>query len=1284
MKILFLALVSPLAIFATPEWSAFSHHAEITFPGYAGTTTLTNFPALIRLADGVGGFSYASCCGEKGGDVRFASVGGEELPSSVMSWDVNGTSEFYVKIPELVAGTKILVFWGNASAPAREALATPFDPDTYTLSWSFEEEGGVVAIDGTRQSRYGAGEGATCAGIVGSAIGFDASSSQWVRAPLSVSQELKTVTNFTFEGWAKWDAAPSTVALIFGNTSANWNRGTGFGLMTTGKLGVRDGDGSSFLSAEPTTPAIGTWHHLMIARDPLTKICTAFVDGVQVWEITNKSAAWKQSDDYYFSVAHGVISGWTGYFTGSVDEVRAQSVCRNGDYAAAVYANVVEYSDFIAIANADGEAAPVASSTVRQFPVTISAGANGSVSLPLADALYDEGTVVEVTATPASDDYAFYAWEGNCPTLQVFSVSLKLPVDCARSVTAIFAPACHVSAADGNDATADGSSALPYASIEAAVNAVNATGSFPAVVLVGDGEYTLSYSSPTAKPSGCDGSITGFAVALANRIALRSVNGAASTGINCARNSTYGAILLTDPGAIVDGFAITNAALTGNNWNIRGGWFYSAGGHVQNCFLGNSTFKDNCSCGALLAKGWMQRCTIANVALSSGSSNYGGPLRSTGGLIDSCVFSNNTHRAGIRLGAAFVRNCLFAGNSNPDANSGRSGGAVYCEGQTVFENCTFMNNTAAGYGGAIYGDSVVVNCAFGGNSTAQAANGMDFYNKVRLAYSLSAYTTTVDGNVVGTPTVADAAAGDYASTGVSATRNVGLATSWLYEPGRTDIAGNGRVNESLPDIGAFEYVSNGQEELAVMVSASAYTGTDTLAVNFSATVVGAGAGGVTYAWDFGDGTTSTAATPSHTYDAAGYYTVSLTVTDVDDNTRTASFDDGANLIKVMPSTCYVRAVGESTPVEPYATPGTAANDVYSAFLLSPTKIDIGEGDIPIGESFSVETALEIRGKGPDATRVNMSNKTITLSAVGATVADLTLRNSYRNNEWNVGMVNLCAAGTILTNCVVRDGRNPNAGLVRLTSSGKVVDCTITGGSAHCAGAGGILIEQDCGASVERCLVTNNVSSVNVGANNLEIRGAGIWVRHTGGGSGDVPVVRNCLVARNCGVSTAVSYRGHYGAGICAEAAIIIENCTIVSNVIDRSDYATGLYVSTSSAFVTNTVFWGNFAGDAEGALRESDVGGVAGATFSHSLAPEFATAAASDWTLDACASGDPLFKDFDGGDYTFRGSSPLANAGARLGWMEDATDLAGNIRLLGKPDIGCYECVAAGLSILVR
>ena len=38
-------------------------------------------------------------------------------------------------------------------------------------------------------------------------------------------------------------------------------------------------------------------------------------------------------------------------------------------------------------------------------------------------------------------------------------------------------------------------------------------------------------------------------------------------------------------------------------------------------------------------------------------------------------------------------------------------------------------------------------------------------------------------------------------------------------------------------------------------------------------------GALTYAWSFGDGTTGSGATPTHTYGAAGVYTVVLTVTD---------------------------------------------------------------------------------------------------------------------------------------------------------------------------------------------------------------------------------------------------------------------------------------------------------------------------------------------------------------------------------------------------------------------
>jgi PKD repeat protein len=59
-----------------------------------------------------------------------------------------------------------------------------------------------------------------------------------------------------------------------------------------------------------------------------------------------------------------------------------------------------------------------------------------------------------------------------------------------------------------------------------------------------------------------------------------------------------------------------------------------------------------------------------------------------------------------------------------------------------------------------------------------------------------------------------------------------------------------------------------------------YSGTEGVAVQFSsAGSVDPDGTIVTYAWDFGDGSTSAAANPSHTYVGASTYTVTLTVTD---------------------------------------------------------------------------------------------------------------------------------------------------------------------------------------------------------------------------------------------------------------------------------------------------------------------------------------------------------------------------------------------------------------------
>lgn len=75
--------------------------------------------------------------------------------------------------------------------------------------------------------------------------------------------------------------------------------------------------------------------------------------------------------------------------------------------------------------------------------------------------------------------------------------------------------------------------------------------------------------------------------------------------------------------------------------------------------------------------------------------------------------------------------------------------------------------------------------------------------------------------------------------------------------------------------------TGGANNLAPLAQANGpYTGSTTNAVNFSSSGSVDTDGSIsTYNWDFGDGSTSSSANPSHTYSAADTYNVSLTVTD---------------------------------------------------------------------------------------------------------------------------------------------------------------------------------------------------------------------------------------------------------------------------------------------------------------------------------------------------------------------------------------------------------------------
>lgn len=122
--------------------SGFVAKVPVTVSGYSGKSALTNFPVLVRLSTAIPGFTYSDFRGANGSDLRFADTNGVELAYEIDTWDTNGTSLVWVRIPALVSNTVINAYYGNA-APAA-ALSTTNVWENYIGVWHF----GAVGTSG--------------------------------------------------------------------------------------------------------------------------------------------------------------------------------------------------------------------------------------------------------------------------------------------------------------------------------------------------------------------------------------------------------------------------------------------------------------------------------------------------------------------------------------------------------------------------------------------------------------------------------------------------------------------------------------------------------------------------------------------------------------------------------------------------------------------------------------------------------------------------------------------------------------------------------------------------------------------------------------------------------------------------------------------------------------------------------------------------------------------------------------------------------------------------------
>ena len=222
--------------------------------------------------------------------------------------------------------------------------------------------------------------------------------------------------------------------------------------------------------------------------------------------------------------------------------------------------------------------------------------------------------------------------------------------------------------------------------------------------------------------------------------------------VRCAKLSETDADSSTN--TLVRGFTLRNG---------RGG---SRNGTLEDCVICDNDAKSDHGGGAYY--GTLRRCIVRNNAGSVG----GGGFRTK--MYDCLVIGNradSNYAGGLYMGSAF--------------------------------GCTIVSNRAS-YASGVYGSSVY-NSILWDNYDKNGSFGNSYYN-ANLYYTCSSYSGTPQtpggtGNIGEDPCFVDPAEGDWRLWSHSPCVNAGNA-SYVHTP--TDIAGNDRVQDGQPDMGAYE------------------------------------------------------------------------------------------------------------------------------------------------------------------------------------------------------------------------------------------------------------------------------------------------------------------------------------------------------------------------------------------------------------------------------------------------------------------------------------------------
>ncbi len=431
----------------TLDTSCFALKRAVTFSGYAGTSDLENFPALVRLPTEV-----STRCATNGADIRFADADGNLLNHEIDTWNTNGESCVWVCVPRLSGtSTAITLYYAGSPTQAVDPRLV-WGPSEYKGVWHFSGSNADSSTNALKCTNSSSAPTFTALGPVGTT--YSSTGSSFVQTTNDACWAAHG-NKLTLSVWVKalpWEGSSYYGRII--STKNVYTADYGFELTVQGtpiKYNMI-GHGNNQHTITTTYNCTNDFVYLTAVYDG--SAARMYANGAEVGNWSNSALNSTTNRLRIGSSATGG-SNWNG----QIDEVRLRWSASSADWVAADYATQ-HAADFAVLGAAERiDGVPLddkpfrrvctvtfsgytGSSTLRQFPALVRIPAGSPI---YRDCAADGSDIRFADAEGYLVDHEIDTWNANgesliwvrVPQLEGTSTALRMYFRCRGENVAV-------------------------------------------------------------------------------------------------------------------------------------------------------------------------------------------------------------------------------------------------------------------------------------------------------------------------------------------------------------------------------------------------------------------------------------------------------------------------------------------------------------------------------------------------------------------------------------------------------------------------------------------------------------------------------------------------------------------------------------------------------------------------------------------------------------------------------------------------------------------------------